>query len=226
MPTRPRVGQVVDPGAFAGSSRRRGERHVVPCVKGSVEAHLTSLSATHLRRRQATANLSSEPVGDLCAPRYRLRLSGPRVGPERVGSPFAFEHSTVPAEMLEQRGPFQSTVTVSCRASFDTLRSPSCRRPSKTGAIAARRLSLYSSSERPWPLAPGISGHEPIYHPPSRSYTAVNSWCIVPSRTVQGTTTEASSIGKRKRPRGERLMRRGWDSNPRSAFTDYGFQDR
>jgi hypothetical protein len=58
---------------------------------------------------------------------------------------FALEIATVPAEILEQRAPFHSIVTVSRSASAGTPRRASCRLSSRINAIALAKLARASS---------------------------------------------------------------------------------
>lgn len=66
------------------------------------------------------------------------------------------------------------------------LRRASSRRSSKIRSMAAARLARASRSVRPWPFAPGTSGHCAMYQSPSRSKIAVKVLPIAATRELNG----------------------------------------
>jgi hypothetical protein len=96
-----------------------------------------------------------------------------------VRAAFALEQASVLHQPPKQRASVHSTFTVSRIASGRTPRTLASRRSSNIRAMASARRARHASTVRPWPLAPGISGQEPMYQSPSRSLTALMSFLMI-----------------------------------------------
>src|SRR5437667_6141068 len=106
---------------------------------------------------------------------YCFDCSRFRVQPQRMFAAFPLQVAAVFTQMPQQRVAFHWTTTVSRIASCGTPRKPSSRLSSRIRAIASDKLARHSSTVRPCPFAPGISGQKPINQSPSSSMTDVNS---------------------------------------------------
>lgn len=124
------------------------------------------------------ANLNRKSITNLGVTRHRLHFTRLRIDPKRVRAAFTLQATTMAPQMAQESGPLHSTTTTSRSASAGTPRIPSSRRSSRISAIASRKLLIASCLVCPCPLAPGTSGQYAIYHVPSCSITAVNSFRI------------------------------------------------
>jgi hypothetical protein len=133
-------------------------------------------SFAKLGHRKAAANFSPKQIGYLGMAWHSFHLSGLGIAPQGMCATFALQVTAVQSEMAQERLTLHWMVTVSHSASAGAPRRPSSRRSSRISCMAALKLSRHSSTVRPCPFAPGISGDHPTNQSPSRSMMAVNSF--------------------------------------------------